>query len=220
MGYLTPDTIPAVTRCRTLVIPDDIYILAAVNGALYDLTLAENWEQYGAVTPQQISAAMMTLLTNYFQSECIMDSFGNTQVRWLHGESSVADGAALAWGDVANHPYGGIWFQNPGALNDQWQTLPLLLHSGTWRTDILFNKNNNRGFLTLELWRSGDSNRLDYFVTDMYAAAQTPNQRANYSWVCPTDTYYWLVGKVAGKNINSIGYYASLTEILMSRTGD
>jgi len=68
MPYITPDTIPVATRSRDLLIPDDIYILAAVNGALYDLTLPENWEKVGAISPDEIAARMLEMFEAYLTS--------------------------------------------------------------------------------------------------------------------------------------------------------
>jgi len=50
MPYLTPDTIPAGTTCRVLLIPDSVEWLAIVQGALQELTYSWNWEESGAVT--------------------------------------------------------------------------------------------------------------------------------------------------------------------------
>jgi hypothetical protein len=70
MGWLTPDNIPSTTVCRQLLIPDNTLIVAAVNGALCRLTEADRWEQYGAVTPDEMAAAMIDVVGEYFTSEC------------------------------------------------------------------------------------------------------------------------------------------------------
>lgn len=69
-GWLTPETIPTTTMCRTLLIPDDIALIAAVSGALLDLTHSYNWEQHGAQTPEDTASAMYTMLKNYWSSVC------------------------------------------------------------------------------------------------------------------------------------------------------
>jgi len=69
MPYLTPETLPSARICRRLFIPNDIGILAAVNGALAELTESSNWESFGAVTPDEISTAMLEMLYEYFHSE-------------------------------------------------------------------------------------------------------------------------------------------------------
>ena len=68
MPWLTPDDIPAATRSRVLLIPDDRLILMAVNGALLDLANPDNWEQYGAVSPVDMAYAMLQMIEGYFNS--------------------------------------------------------------------------------------------------------------------------------------------------------
>lgn len=65
MPYLTPETIPGDVICRRLRIPNNIDILGAVTGALAELTKLRNWEQFGAITPAQISEAMTEMLAEF-----------------------------------------------------------------------------------------------------------------------------------------------------------
>lgn len=53
MPYLTPNTNPTETVCRVLFIPNSDEWIAIVNGAIQELTYLYNFEQYGAVTPEQ-----------------------------------------------------------------------------------------------------------------------------------------------------------------------
>lgn len=68
--WITPDEIPENTICRVLYIPDQIEILASVNGALAELIYARNWEQVGAVTPSEMANSMATMFFAYAESEC------------------------------------------------------------------------------------------------------------------------------------------------------
>ncbi len=70
MPYHTPETTPAEFLCRRLRIPKDIGYIMAVNGALAELTKAYNWEQFGAVTPEDAASAMLDMLLDTFDSEC------------------------------------------------------------------------------------------------------------------------------------------------------
>lgn len=70
MPYLTPETLPATFICRRLRIPNDLGFIQAVNGALLELCQAYNWEQSGAVTPEQARAAMLDMLLDTLDSEC------------------------------------------------------------------------------------------------------------------------------------------------------
>jgi len=53
MPYLTPDSNPTTLTCRVLLFPDSDQWAALVNGALQELTYLWNFEQFGAVTPEQ-----------------------------------------------------------------------------------------------------------------------------------------------------------------------
>lgn len=65
MPWLTPNDIPTAADCRRLVIPKNPLILAAVSGALLDLTYAYNWQQYGEVTAIEMSQAMLNMYLDF-----------------------------------------------------------------------------------------------------------------------------------------------------------
>lgn len=65
-AWLTPDSIPDPAICRVLRIPNDIWIIIAVSGALDALCYAENWEQFGTVSPDDTAYAMQEMLWRYF----------------------------------------------------------------------------------------------------------------------------------------------------------
>lgn len=69
MPYITPQSIPTPTLCRRLSIPNDIDIIAAVNGALLDLTLPWNWEQVTGVAPDDIAGAMLVMWRKFMTIE-------------------------------------------------------------------------------------------------------------------------------------------------------
>lgn len=68
--WITPEEIPTETVCRVLLIPDEQEIRASVLGAISELIYPSNWEQVGAVTPQEISAAMDNMFWAFVESEC------------------------------------------------------------------------------------------------------------------------------------------------------
>lgn len=68
-AWLTPDSIPTATICRRLIIPDDIDIITAVSGALDLLGQVGNWQQFGAVTPDEIAYAMQTMFWQYAETD-------------------------------------------------------------------------------------------------------------------------------------------------------
>lgn len=131
LGWLTPDTIPTETICRTLTIPANFAgIVACVSGALYPLTLAENWEKFGAIEPEAIAAAMQTMYLDwlYQSGECSVPDVVpvGAMVMWLASYTSVPDKWHRANGNIlaqADYPelyalIGGTYdTTSPGAGN-------------------------------------------------------------------------------------------------------
>jgi microcystin-dependent protein len=72
-AWLTPDVIPSAKTCRVLHIPDNEKIIASVTGALRELEIADNWEEHGAVSPDEIATAMYSMLQSYLTSggDCV-----------------------------------------------------------------------------------------------------------------------------------------------------
>jgi hypothetical protein len=64
--WLTPENSPTSTRAILLIVPDDPEFEAIIRGALLDLMNPENYEQHGALTPEQtadlMTPAMLTTL--------------------------------------------------------------------------------------------------------------------------------------------------------------
>lgn len=74
-AWLTPDAIPDRLRCRVLRFPDSSAIEAAINGALLEMCYEANWELYGAVTPAEMSAAMLEVLDRFGKEMCMYPGF-------------------------------------------------------------------------------------------------------------------------------------------------
>lgn len=69
MPYLTAEALPGVdVISRQLRIPNDLNFLAAVNGALRELTFSYNWEQHGARTPEQCAQRALDMFFEYLDS--------------------------------------------------------------------------------------------------------------------------------------------------------
>jgi len=64
--YLTPDSIPEETDCRSLLIPASTDWLAIVSGALTELTKTWNWQQFGSVTVDEAVDAMQAMIDLYY----------------------------------------------------------------------------------------------------------------------------------------------------------
>lgn len=72
-AWLTGNTTAAADFiCRRLLIPNDLDLIFAVNGALLSLTEAWNWEQFGAATPEETAALMAEMYQVYWSSDACM----------------------------------------------------------------------------------------------------------------------------------------------------
>lgn len=64
--WLTPEeSSPSGMRLRRLFIPDDPEYLALVSGALSELLNVNNYEQFGAATPEEVVQIFQTMYTEY-----------------------------------------------------------------------------------------------------------------------------------------------------------
>jgi len=68
-GYLTPSTIPATLTRRWICIPDEQYIVAAVMGAMQELCYPYNWQEFGAITPDEIAQAFTPIVMDFMATE-------------------------------------------------------------------------------------------------------------------------------------------------------
>lgn len=97
MPYIAPDSIPTTDFiCRRLRIPNDIEIIACVNGALNDLTNFWNWEEIsGSVSREDIARAMDTMFREYLLGEaCLIGSIQLYAVAALPSGLLACDGSS------------------------------------------------------------------------------------------------------------------------------
>lgn len=67
--FLTPESFPTTKKRRVLEIPVDADFLAAFNGALTLLMEPGNWEQAGAVTPEEAAAKAQEIIMAMWDGE-------------------------------------------------------------------------------------------------------------------------------------------------------
>lgn len=97
MPYLTPDTIPAETLCRSVCVPNDFRIVGAVSGALLELTYEHNWELYGSVTPGAMADKMVEVVFAFLQGACVPEGAVVEVDAFYHIQNqNVAGGGILA----------------------------------------------------------------------------------------------------------------------------
>lgn len=67
-GFQTPDSLEAGTRRRIVALPADQALWEAITGALYSLTIVENWEKDGDATPEETAQFFEEWLADYLDS--------------------------------------------------------------------------------------------------------------------------------------------------------
>jgi hypothetical protein len=71
MPYLTGNSIPVTTKCRTVELPDDPAFMASFLGALLELTYPWNWEQFGTLTSDEMARAFFDIFDQVVESVCV-----------------------------------------------------------------------------------------------------------------------------------------------------
>jgi hypothetical protein len=96
-GFIAPSAMPEFITCRTIKIPRDPLIIAAVNGALGELGKWYNWESPdGQLMPGVMAARMRQMIAEFFISECF-------QMDDLEFRLDPLDGCTLQWrGDTGD----------------------------------------------------------------------------------------------------------------------
>lgn len=99
MPYITPFSTPPARVRRCLFIPDEPLWLAAVNGALTELTKRWNWEDIDGISVDDAVAVAQDMIDEYFSGECmseigIIAAFGRDTSpgdNWLLMDGSTYD---------------------------------------------------------------------------------------------------------------------------------
>jgi len=55
-AWITPDEASSDTRLIEIRVPDDMYLYSCLIGAIMLLSLPENWEEIGVLTPAECAA--------------------------------------------------------------------------------------------------------------------------------------------------------------------
>lgn len=55
-AWITPDEASDQTRLIEIRVPDDAYLYGCFIGAVYLLTLPQNWEEIGSITAEEAAA--------------------------------------------------------------------------------------------------------------------------------------------------------------------
>jgi len=103
LRWLTPDTAPADTICRVLIIPADFDWLAIVSGAIVELTNPANFQAEGTATPQDCADVFSAMFDGFSLNEGVCRVIGeiicyggsiSPSSKWL-----ICDGSSLVRAD-------------------------------------------------------------------------------------------------------------------------
>lgn len=81
-GNLPTDDAPL---CRRLLIPNDVHLVAAVSGALLQLTKPENWEKFGGLEPDLVADMMLQMYLDWLHDDCSTQGVSGMigEVKWF-----------------------------------------------------------------------------------------------------------------------------------------
>lgn len=96
--WLTPQNpAPTALRCRRIYCPNDPEWLAAINGALIDLTKAFNWsDDSGGQSPTSVAAAFADIFDRYSGDDCMIG------VIFIHAASQAPSNSLPCDGQTYN----------------------------------------------------------------------------------------------------------------------
>lgn len=107
MPYITPDEAPVGTVNRSLLIPNNVYILAAVNGAITGLLDVEQWEELpGHLTREQATLLLEPMIAAYFGDTTAPTEPTAEGIKWLFYPLS---------GNLTDRVNGGAGTLHPGS---------------------------------------------------------------------------------------------------------
>lgn len=100
-AWLTPDSLPSQTKCVSLHVPDSLDFEAVLRGALMLLQEAENWQEYGSLTPVECASAWQALNEyNFLMTECAAGATNMIGAIMLWSNSSTPDWALACEGQT------------------------------------------------------------------------------------------------------------------------
>jgi hypothetical protein len=209
--WLTPETAGDVTISRCLSIPE--HLQPAVNWALEQLLFVSNWEQEGALTPQECVDALAVAIDAYYVSEDCMAGNLPTEIFVFWIEARVVAGNALAANLSTTQWYLTAWHQNAPALNDIVD-FSVVLDDGDYDLTIVGQKRTNGAILHVFIDGVEDANTID-----LYASSNSQNNEMTISVNVPTGGKHVIQFRASSKNASSSGYDAQVVFFTMKRTG-
>jgi len=84
--------VTAEPLCRRLFIPNDEYLVAAISGALLELTKPYHWEQFGTVTPADAAYACLLMWIAWVNDVCEAIEPDDLSPFWDDSDAGDAEG--------------------------------------------------------------------------------------------------------------------------------
>lgn len=194
MPYLTPDTIPTNTKCRYIVIPDDLRIVGAVSGALLELTYERNWEAYGAVTPAAAAAAMIDIVVPFMDSDC-EDLMSKVDV-WRHEQDQGTNGGGITANTLTKVPFNSVMSPISGYTSTPSGDSIFRILPGLYLLHVDYQMRAPSGYIVLRWKQQAGYQDLTFDVF----SSNTPNGGAiafDVIFQNPTDSLWGLWVQVA-----------------------
>jgi len=161
---MTPDTTGDSNIARCLSVPEKLQ--PAVNWALEQLTFEDNWEQVGDLTPAECAAAIVDVLSAYYQSEdCTVPTTPqNDFIFWKEG--NITAGNALLLNIVSTQAFNTYWFQSAAVINDEIE-FKVMLDAGQYDLTIMGRKSTNSGIQHWIIDTVEDAQTIDLNVSNL-----------------------------------------------------
>ncbi len=177
----------------------------------YTPAVAADWN--GGVDPGDQNQANDQLAERVKDLE--VDTVGNllpVRASWFHDANFIVAGAALIHSLTANYRYYSAFYQNPGALNDQFLN-SAVLKAGAYTIAILGITNTNQGQLKIEFKHVSDVGYSTIVAAqEWYAGAANYNVIKTQTFTVTIPGRHLFRFTVASKNAASSGYYLLLTK--------
>lgn len=175
-GYLTPDVFtPTAYICGRLRIPNNELFLAAVMGALADLTRESSWQSFGTMTPEDAAYLALTMYNDFVANRgaCMIGTVVAIATQDVPANMLLCDGTTYSKDD-----YPDLW----SVINAN-----LILSSTTFKTPDL------RGRFVMA---DGDTGHPEYSIGGEYEHALIESELAFHQHTTNPHQHTYVGGNV------------------------
>jgi hypothetical protein len=214
MPYLTPDSAPEDTVCRTLEIPNDQMWLAIVDGALSELLSVRRFEKFGTATPAETAERFEQMFSAYLASECegtMAIDYPYSAIVFPH-EAIVINGNGWSRAINAADHFCASSFQNTPAQYDHFQA-SFFLRENTCTIEVGHLKSSTYGIADIYV----DDEFV--FSLDCYNSTTLHGQITTDTVAVSGDGVHYVDVYINGKNASSSNYYFSWSYIAFRPEG-